>query len=274
MAGISSDEFEKLMYAPSTSGTSPSVSTQTEGAFKLDTKEKSLSQFARDKVFMSKLKTYATDRFGDDGISQQDKDESNEDYVERFLTHIRRFDNTVDLAAQVDWQRNATMEQRENFGSVYKEIDDKLPTIWEKGGGGVGKGLLDYFEAWVGDPINLVSLGVGKIIGRAGIEAVKKSFIEGGKEAAKQTAKKFSIREARGAGVTEAVTEAGQDVLQQEVEQAATPDEEQETSLLRTAIAGGIGGGLGYGLTRLGSRSNFKSNVKQLEKEAPIEKKS
>ena len=248
----------------------PSVSAQTEDAFKLatDTEEKSLSQFANDTVFMGKLKTYAADRFGDDGISQQDKDESNEDYVERFLTHIRRFDNTVDLASQVDWQRNATMEQRENFGSVYKEIDDKLPTIWEKGGGGFGKGLLDYFEAWIGDPLNLVSLGVGKIIGRAGIEAVKKSFIEGGKEAAKQTAKKFSIREARGAGVTEAVTEAGHDVLRQEVEQAATPDEEQETNLLRTAMAGGIGGGLGYGLTRLGSRSNFKSNIKQLEKEA------
>ena len=288
MAVKSREELQKWLRTPSPSSTSPSISTQTQDAFQLDEGKKSLSQFANDKDFMDNLKTYAVDRYGEDEAEllffPPGEDESNEDTVERFLTHIREFDNSVGLASQVDWQRNATMEQRENFGDIYSQIESELPNFWQKGGGDTGKAVLDYVLFNVADPLNLIGLGIGKIIGRAGMEAVKRSFILGGKQAAVKTATRFSqeaakkaaTKKAKGVGWKEAgaaavgfgALGAGESVLRQEIEQAEIPDEEQETDLLEAGIAGTLGAGFGGAASKLGTFLGYRSNIKTLGKMA------
>ena len=105
--------YQEEQQQPSTD----TVAAQTDDAFQLDDGKKSLSAFASDETFMSKLKTYAIDRYGKDEAEElffpPDEGENNEDKIERFLTHIREFDNSLGLASQVDWQRNATKEQRQ-----------------------------------------------------------------------------------------------------------------------------------------------------------------
>ena len=295
--------YQEEQQQPST-GT---VAAQTDDAFQLDDGKKSLSAFASDETFMSNLKTYAIDRYGKDEAEElffpPEEGENNEDKIERFLTHIREFDNSLGLASQVDWQRNATKEQRENFGDIYSQIEAQLPTFWEKGGGDTGKGILDHTLFMIADPLNLIGLGIGKIIGRLGMEAVKRSFIIGGREAAiktatkitkkeaakkaatpfnkeaakkaaEETASKVGTKEALGAAAGYGVLSVGENVLRQEVDQAAIPDEEQETSYLQAGIAGGLGAVAGGGASKLAASLGYRSNIKTLGKMADADEKA
>ena len=91
---------------------------------------KSLTEFAEDENFIANVKKYAKSRFGESGAQQED--ESNEDYVKRFLTHTRQFEtNSLDLGAQVAWMRGASEEEKANFGRVYQEME-RLPAFYEE----------------------------------------------------------------------------------------------------------------------------------------------
>ena len=46
-------------------------------------------------------------------LGKQKDDESDEQYLKRFLTHTREFEfNSIDLGRQLDWVRNANQEER------------------------------------------------------------------------------------------------------------------------------------------------------------------
>ena len=244
------------------------TSSQTSEAFNLDPGSKSLSQFASDDSFMLRVRSYTEDRFGDDADSNFFGDidtskETNEDYLQRFLSHIRSFENnSVGLAAQVDWQRGASDEQRKNFGSIYAEIDEKLPNFYEEGGSGWVSGLRDYLFYNLVDPINVVGAGVGKVVGRAGMMAVKRAFIDGGKEAAQQAASKFSTKEALGTAAAVGTLGAVEDVGLQSVEQGA--QDEFDPDYTRAGIVGGLGFGIAGGLSKAISGSGLKKAAAEL----------
>jgi len=244
------------------------TSSQTNEAFNLDPGSKSLSQFASDDSFMLRVRSYAADRFGDDADSNFFGDidtskETNEDYLQRFLSHIRSFENnSLDLAAQVDWQRGASDEQRKNFGSIYAEIDEKLPNFYEEGGSGWVSGLRDYLFYNLADPINVLGVAVGKVVGRAGMMAVKRAFINGGKEAAQQAASKFSTKEALGTTASMSVLGAVEDIGLQSVRQGA--QEEFKPDYLQAGITGVLGGGAAGGVSKVAAGRGLKKAAAEL----------
>ena len=78
---------------------------------------KTLEEFANDSKFIADVNAYGKARYGDDGIQQEG--ESNEDYVQRFLTHTRQLEsNSLDLGSQVAWMRGASEEDKAKFGRV------------------------------------------------------------------------------------------------------------------------------------------------------------
>ena len=76
--------------------------------------EKSFDAFAEDKGYMDSVQEYAVSRYGDDGKKLED--ETNEQYLDRFLTHIRAFENnSIDLTSQLDWIRGATEKKNKTL---------------------------------------------------------------------------------------------------------------------------------------------------------------
>ena len=103
---------------------------------------KTLDEFSKDENFLSTLRSYAKKRFGDSGL--QEEEESNKDYVRRFLTHYRQFSsNTLDLASQVDYIRSANDQDKAEFGALYRDIQ-RLPNFYEEGGDRSLGALADY----------------------------------------------------------------------------------------------------------------------------------
>ncbi len=65
-----------------------------------------IQDFANDPDKMDALREYMPKRLGEGGLQQAD--ESDEDYVKRFITHARRFEtNSISIAGQIDYLRKA-----------------------------------------------------------------------------------------------------------------------------------------------------------------------
>ena len=144
-------------FAPAPS--SNSTSQQTQQAFQID-EDFSVQKLAENENYMNKVRGYMTDRYND-GVQAQD--ESDEDYVERFLTNMRSFENrSLELGGQIDYLRQADEGQRKQFLDAYN-IYNKLPGFMSKGGGSALSAVGDYAYYNVVDPVNLAGLGVGSI---------------------------------------------------------------------------------------------------------------
>ena len=125
----------------------------------------SIEDFANDRDKMETLREYMPKRLGENGLQQVD--ESDEDYVKRFITHARKFEtNSISIAGQIDYLRKAKEDDRRKFGKLYNYYE-QLPSAGQEGGDSVGRATKDYLKAAILDPINL--LGVG-IVGRAGLK--------------------------------------------------------------------------------------------------------
>ena len=102
----------------------------------------SFQELASDTDYMEMLREYNGNRFGEDGAQQED--ETNEEYLKRFLTHAREFEfNSIDLGRQLDWVRTADEEQRMKFGYLYSQLD-RLPSFYEEGGTGYLSAVRDF----------------------------------------------------------------------------------------------------------------------------------
>ena len=227
--------------------------------FDLEQEEKSFDEFAADQNFMDRLKIYSNSRFGENGAMLPN--ETNKEYLERFLSHLRYVENnTVGLAGEIDYLRGASKEDRENFGYLYAQIDDRLPTIFEEGGADFAQGLRDTMFYLIADPINLLGLGVGKLATRGAAAAIKQALISGGREAAKRAAAKRTALEvagtAAGAGVQTGIENIGYQRLRQ-----AEDDElyqEGDIDLAQAGMAAGLGTVLGGAVGGITSRQTRK----------------
>tara|TARA_B100000900_G_scaffold367470_1_gene343990 strand:+ start:8401 stop:12048 length:3648 start_codon:yes stop_codon:yes gene_type:complete len=239
----------------------------------------SFQELASDGDYMDMLREYSADRMGDEG--KQEKDESNEDYLKRFLSHTREFEfNSIDLGQQLDWVRTANEEQRMKFGYLYSQLD-RLPSFYEEGGTSSISAMRDFGKALITDPLNYIGFGAGKVASTVATRAIVQAMKEGGKKVAiekaaklatataakragKEEAAKLSAKRmlgtkagkiAAGGVAVEAGAAAVQDLKLQEVEMLthkygeATPDEK---SLLRAGLVGTVGlagGALGVKLS-------------------------
>ena len=215
----------------------------------------SFQELASDGDYMEMLREYSENRMGDEG--KQQEDESNEDYLKRFLSHTREFEfNSIDLGQQLDWVRTANEEQRMKFGYLYSQLD-RLPSFYEEGGTGSISAMRDFGKALITDPLNYIGFGAGKVASTVATRAITKALKEGGKKLALEEAAKLSAKRmlstkagkiAAGGIAVEAGAAAVQDLKLQEVEMLtqkygdATPEEKD---LLRAGLVGTIGLGAG-----------------------------
>ncbi len=237
---------------------------------------KSLTEFAEDENFIANVKTYAKSRFGESGAQQED--ESNEDYVKRFLTHTRQFEtNSLDLGAQVAWMRGASEQEKANFGRVYQEME-RLPAFYEEGGTSVLSAVKDFGLSVFTDPLTYLGFGVGKVASMGAQQGVKKLVLAGAKEAALKQSKKLFTKGGLKAGLAVGATEAGVGVIQslgqQEITQEAGmelkgEDGKVDYDLGEAALFGTIGGVLGFGggvgLSRKLSKDVAKKEIAKQE---------
>lgn len=237
--------------------------------------KKSFNAFAEDKGYMDSVEEYAISRYGEEG-GKRLKGESNEEYLERFLTHIRSFENnSIDLASQLDWVRGATEEEKQNFGYIYSQLE-KMPSFFEEGGGSFGRGLRDYAFSIASDPLMLVGFGAGKIAGTAAQRAIIHTFKTQGKKAAIEAAKRISIREgAKPIAVGTAVEVGGETVANlglQQIEAEAGIITEEDISFIEAGIVGGLTGVLGVGGGILSQRGVAKQAEKIIKDDEAFQK--
>ena len=227
--------------------------------FDLEQEEKSFDEFAADQNFMDRLRIYSNSRFGEDGAMLPN--ETNKEYLERFLSHLRYVENnTVGLAGEIDYLRGASKEDRENFGYLYAQIDDRLPTIFEEGGADFAQGLRDTMFYLIADPINLLGLGVGKLATRGAAQAIKQALISGGREAAQRAAAKRTALEVAGTAAGAGVQTGIENIGYQRLRQAEDDESYQEgdIDLAQAGIAAGLGTVLGGAVGGITSRQTRK----------------
>ena len=247
------------------------------------------SELAGDAEYMDMLREYNNKRFGEKGAQQDD--ESDADYLRRFLTHTREFEfNSLDLGAQLDWVRNADQEDRMKFGYLYSQLD-RLPSFYEEGGTGYASAVRDFGKSLLFDPLNYIGFGAGKAAGFVATRAITQALKQSGKKMALEEAGKLAAKEASKFGAKSMLTtkagriagagiaaEAGlasvQDLKLQEVERLSQKygeDTPEEKDLGRAAIVGAFGlgaGALGYRLagglggTKLAKKATDSYNKK------------
>ena len=229
---------------------------------------KTFDEFAADQGYMDSVEEYAIARYGKEN-GQRAEGESNAEYLERFLSEVRQFENnSVYLAKQLDWTRGATEEEKANFGYVYSQLD-KMPGFLSEGGGSAWNAIGDYVGNIVTDPLTLLGFGAGKLGGVAAQRAIIQTFKESGKQVAKDQAKKIAVRAGAKPILAGTALEVGGETAAalglQSIEVESGIREEEDISLLEAGIVGGITGVLGVGGGVLGQRGVAKETMKLIE---------
>jgi hypothetical protein len=241
---------------------------------------KTLEEFANDSKFIADVNAYGKARYGDDGVQQEG--ESNEEYVQRFLTHTRQLEtNSLDLGAQVAWMRGASEEDKAKFGRVYQEME-RLPSFYEEGGGDVLTAVRDFGLSVLTDPLTYIGFGAGKLASLGAQQGIKKLVLAGAKEEALKQSKKIftkgTLKSGAAVGTVETGVGVSADMRLQEIEQEAGivakgEDGEVERDLTRTALVGGLTGLLGVaGGVGIGRQIAKKTATKEIAKEELAEK--
>ena len=246
--------------------------TSTVDPTKFDTNrlygKASVEEYADSPIFMKKLSAFMTNAFGEKG--QQQEDESNRDYVERWLTEKRAFENnSLYMAPQLDWLRTASQEERENFWDIWTDTSTNMAHFYEKGGGDTKSALFDFAIHTVADPAFLLSLLLGKLAVRGTMETIKQTLKYAGREAALQQAKNIVRKNALKEGVATGIftaTEVGlKDLGLQRIAQADKKEDEVEYDYARAGQMAGLGFGIGSvaggASGYLGSRSISKQVI-------------
>ena len=118
----------------------------------------------KDPANLQKIMDYGALRFGKEGKPTQG--ESSEDYVKRFMTHMRLVDNNeLNYFAEKDWLNSASRDEVLKAGQVYDLFKNVIPFTSKGGQPGAGP-YVDYLKT-VATPSTVLSLGASKLIGPA-----------------------------------------------------------------------------------------------------------
>ena len=221
----------------------------------------SFQELSSDVDYMEMLREYSEDRLGEEG--KQQENETDQEYLERFLSHTREFEfNSIDLGQQLDWVRNASEEERMKFGYLYSQLD-KLPSFYEEGGTSAISAMRDFGKALLTDPLNYIGFGAGAVAKTVGTRAIVAALKQGGKKAAIEEAAKLSAKKmlstkagkiAAGGIAVEAGVAGVADLKLQEVEILSKKygnETPEEKSLMRAGLVSAVGLGAGALGTKL-----------------------
>ena len=212
-----------------------------------EAEELSYAQLAADEEYIEMLNDYMVDRLGEkDG---KKANETNEDFIKRFVAHVRRFEfNSFKLSQQLSWVRNASEEERMEFGHLYTQLE-KLPTFYESGGAGFAGAIRDFGASLLLDPLNYIGFGAGGVARLAASRGVVQALKSGGK----RSAIKQAANTARNISVGGIAAESGLAAIQnrklQEVQKLA--DMRDSINYVEVAGIGALGLGLGVGSVAL-----------------------
>ena len=158
------------------------------------TSPRNFDEFAKDRGYMESIEEYSISRYGKDGA--QKEDETDEEYLERFLTHVRGFEtNSLSLLSTLDYVRGATEDEKANFAYVYSQLE-RMPGFLDEGGGDTLRGLRDYVGYFIADPLNLIGFGAGKVAAVGAQRAIVEVLKTQGKAAAREQAMKLTAKAA------------------------------------------------------------------------------
>ena len=106
------------------------------------------------------IRSYAEARFGKEG--KQQKGESNEDYIKRWMSAMRgtEWNTALNGVPELNWIYNASKEDAAKAAKAW-QLYDTVPDWYEKGGQSGIEAAIDISKSIVTDPTNLVGLGIG-----------------------------------------------------------------------------------------------------------------
>ena len=239
-----------------------------------------------DDEYIDILREYGESRYGEEGM--QKEGEEDEEYLKRFLSHTRQFENnSILLGTQIDWLRDASAEERIKFGYLYKQMD-RIPSFRHAGGTGYLSAIKDFGSSFFTDPINYVGLGAGAAASFVAKRAVIHALLKGTKKAGMEELAKYSGKELlknqagkiAAAGV---IAEGGligvNDLQRQEADILSKKfgnDTPTEKNYARAALIGILGAGVGVAGLRLGGldKKSIMTNAENyVNKQEKINKK-
>tara|TARA_R100001377_G_scaffold9516_1_gene4842 strand:- start:503 stop:4045 length:3543 start_codon:yes stop_codon:yes gene_type:complete len=133
----------------------------------------SVANLAKHKGVVDMVNSYLTKRNGEEG--KQQEGESDEDVIEKMLTHFRYVEgNTIDTMQEVDFLKDSktTKKTKDNFNLLYTMYQE-IPNFTSEGGGSFFSGASDVLSAAIFDPAVVVGLGFGGPMGAILTTAVK-----------------------------------------------------------------------------------------------------
>jgi hypothetical protein len=191
-------EFDKYFSSPSKT---ISVEPTQE-----DATPEGVRDLTDDAIFAKIAPYMASARFG----MTEDKFDRQE-IVDAYVNHMRKFNfgQSVVTLGELAYLRNASDQDKANAAAAYKTFDS-MKGAFAEGTSGMEKldAVYDYGRALLVDPINLVSLGVGKLVSGGSTKAAaqiakeavkrevadiikKRGLTEGAKQSAKQMERKI-----------------------------------------------------------------------------------
>ena len=247
----------------------------------------------RDDVFQ-KYAPYMKSKFG----MTEDKFDRQE-IADAYVNHMRKFNfgQSVVTVGELSYLNGATEAQKAEAAAAYQTFDS-MKGAFAEGTSGMEKldAVYDYGRALIVDPVNVVSLGVGKLITGGGSRAAaqlakegvkrevakiiqKQGLTQSAKQAAKQVERKLigetlrseafkkaskglAVREALYTGATDTVAGVSMDAVYQQAMQDVGLQSEYDLVQGSIAAAGGaFGTGLSMGLSMLGRSFDADSDM-------------
>ena len=209
----------------------------------------SVSNIAKHSGLIQTMDSYLTKRIGKDGVRK--KGETDEEVVERFLTHMRFVEgNTIDTMQEVDFLKDerTTQQTKDNFNILYTMYQE-MPSFASEGGGNFWSGASDVLTAAVFDPATVVGLGFGGPIGSVVTQAVKQAGKGAATRAILATALKGNLGKITAMTSVEGLLGAMSESQRQEVEVEVGMMASKDWKTIGAAGAlGGVGSLIGFPL--------------------------
>ena len=197
------------------------------------------------------IRNYAQLRFGD--VGKQEKNESDQDYVKRWMRSMRQveFNTTLNAVPELNWIYNAKPNEVLAAAAAH-QLYERVPDFYEKGGQGGIMPVLESVAALATDPTTYAGFGIGAA-------ARYKAAREGIKVALKDRLKAATL----GAAV-EAPLAVGSSAVQQQIKvETGVQEEISGTELAVAGTLGAVFGGLEGATAVAGKVKSTKADLEQ-----------
>ena len=194
------------------------VDTQTDTMLEPGVAPEGVRDLTRDDVF-DKIRPYMDQRFG----MTEDKFERQE-IVDAYVNNMRKFNfgQAVVTLGEMAYLKNAKDTEKAAAAAAYSTFDS-MKGAFAEGTSGMEKldAVYDYGRALIVDPINLVSLGIGKLL----TGGATKAAVQVAKEAVKKEGTKILKKQGATKASKQAVVEVERKLMGKVIENQAVKGE-------------------------------------------------